>query len=533
MKITPYFILLSVIFILSCAASGTLGGGPRDSSPPALIKENSSPNYSTKWTERKITLEFDEYVVLRDPIKQVLVSPPLVYLPQYKTRGKIIYVEFNDKEVLKPDATYVFNFGESIQDFTEGNKLENFRFVFATGDKIDSLEVSGKIIDAFTGQPQEGVTVMLYDKLQDSAIVNEKPFYFSKTNKAGEYKIENIKKDTFRIVAIKDLNLSLTWNEASEAIAFSDSLVVFRDSVIAIEQNIKISQAYPKYKIADTKEPYHGVFNLRLNTMPYSEINMTLLSETDYYKALVGDTIKLWIPTIPDSVMLDLGFDTLIVKSKLTSDKTPKKLRITYIDEKKIVTPLTGIKILSSQPIASWDFDSITVRNDTAVIKLDWKLNKIDDIRYELMAEEWPKEKRLNLKIGRNTFVDIYGNGNDSLKSTWDIYPDERLANIQLNINGLNPSYQYLIQMLERDKIVDKRNITNVADSVLIIEKVIPGEYKIRIIEDTNNNDRWDPSEYWKKTQAEKVKVFDLEKLKENWTVESIINWKNAEDEKE
>lgn len=533
MKISTGLYFLSVIFILSCAVTSNLGGGPPDKTPPVIIEERSSQNYSTRWSDRRITLEFDEFIVLRDPAKQIVISPPLVYLPQYKVRGKTIYVEFNEKEELKSDATYIINFGESIQDFTENNKLENFRFVFATGDKIDSLEVSGRVINAYTGQAQEGITVMLYDNLQDSALVKEKPFYFTKTNKSGEYKIQNIRKDTFKLIAIKDLNLSLTWDETAEPIGFVDTLIYFPDSTLALKNKIEVSESYPKYKISDLKEPHYGHFTMRLNTIPYSEINIEPTPAIQYFKAFKNDSIKLWFIEMPDSVVVNFGFDTLTLKTRLTSDKKPKKLYLSYAEDKKILTPAKGIKIISSQPIALWNTDSIVVRNDTSEIELNWMVNKIDDIRYELIPDEWPAEKRLSINVGENTFKDIYDNGNDSLKAVWDLYFDERLGNIKLNISGIDSTFQYLLELLEKDKVIEKKTIKGKSPIVLTIERLIPGEYKLRIIEDSNGNGRWDAANYWYGLQAERVKVFELEKLKENWTVESIIQWANTQMEDE
>ena len=187
------------LFCFACASSGSLGGGPKDKTPPMVIAENSSQNFQTNFASRSFELTFDEFVVLKDPIKQIVVSPPLTYIPIVKARGKKITFSFNEKEIIKDSTTYTVNFGEAIQDLHENNKLDNFRFVFSSGDIIDSLSVKGKVFDVLTGKPLPNITVMLYDKLDDSSFVKEKPFYFARTNKEGDYSIENIKKDTFRV----------------------------------------------------------------------------------------------------------------------------------------------------------------------------------------------------------------------------------------------------------------------------------------------------------------------------------------------
>ena len=130
-----------------CASGGQLTGGPKDTSPPVLDTLKSAPLQPLNYFPRRLEFFFDEFVQVKDPTKQVLVSPPLTYIPKVKERGKKVTFEFDPKEVLREDATYTINFGEAIVDFREGNKLSNFTYVFSTGDYIDSLSLKGRIIN--------------------------------------------------------------------------------------------------------------------------------------------------------------------------------------------------------------------------------------------------------------------------------------------------------------------------------------------------------------------------------------------------
>ena len=203
----PLFILLAAA-IQYCANPIAPTGGPRDETPPQLDTSQSTTNYQTNFEKQTIELTFDEWVNLNDVFNQVVVSPPLDNRPEVRIKKKTILFEFAEEEVLRDSATYTINFGEAIKDLTEGNPADNLRFVFSTGDFIDSLSVQGRIVDARTGEPVEGVLFNMYDELQDTVVRTRRPFYFAKTNKEGQFRVENVKSDTFKLFALKDANLN-------------------------------------------------------------------------------------------------------------------------------------------------------------------------------------------------------------------------------------------------------------------------------------------------------------------------------------
>jgi len=243
-NINSGFILLGIIiFIAGCASTGSPTGGPRDVTPPILDTLLSSPNKQLNFRPKELTFYFNEFVEVKDPIKQVLVSPPLLYIPQVKHRGKKVTFAFDEKEVLRENVTYTINFGEAIVDFHEGNKIDNFTYVFATGNTLDSLNLKGKILNALTNEPETDMVVFLYDDARDSIVRKEKPFYFAKPDKTGMYEFTNIKSDTFRLFAIKDENLNFLYDLETEKIAFYDSLIVLRED---FDKELILTASLPK-----------------------------------------------------------------------------------------------------------------------------------------------------------------------------------------------------------------------------------------------------------------------------------------------
>ncbi|MBN1143857.1 MAG: Ig-like domain-containing protein, partial [Bacteroidales bacterium] len=236
-QVIPAALLLAVL-VTGCARVGRPSGGPKDMNPPVYVA--STPENRTKnFTGDRITIEFDEYIQLKDQSREIIVSPPMKEKPLLRVRDKSIVVSLN--EDLLPQTTYTINFGNSLADFNEGNILPDFDFVFSTGSVIDSLSVTGRVVRAFDHEPEDikesAFLVMLYTNLSDSAPLLEIPRFYGKTNKDGLFAVNNLPPDTFRIIALKDANNNLMYDPALDNIAFMDSLLVLNSGNV-------ISQTY-------------------------------------------------------------------------------------------------------------------------------------------------------------------------------------------------------------------------------------------------------------------------------------------------
>ena len=166
---------------VGCAKSGTPEGGPRDTIPPVVVR-TVPENYSVNFDADEIRIYFDEYVRLNNPTRQMVVSPPFDNPPDITPIGSAKFIRIKINDTLKPNTTYAINFGKSIADNNEGNEYPYFRYVFSTGTYIDSLTVSGRVKDAFLRQPEEDLTVMLYqinEAYKDSVVFLEKPYYIA------------------------------------------------------------------------------------------------------------------------------------------------------------------------------------------------------------------------------------------------------------------------------------------------------------------------------------------------------------------
>jgi hypothetical protein len=217
------FIILTALIIASaCAKISSPTGGLRDRKPPVVVKsipENEAKNFR----EKRVSVTFDEYVVLDNINDKFMVSPPMKKKPRVFIKGKSVNVEFED--VLKDSTTYTFYFQDAIKDLNEGNILANYQFVFSTGEVIDSLSVTGNVFNSFNLEIPEKTLVLMYSDLADSAVIKDLPDYISRVNSDGYFRIDNVRPGNFRLYALKDDDNSKNYNYIEEEFAFLDSIV--------------------------------------------------------------------------------------------------------------------------------------------------------------------------------------------------------------------------------------------------------------------------------------------------------------------
>ena len=212
------YILLAVVAVVSCARMGTPDGGWYDEAPPRIL--HSSPNdRATHVTNKKINIYFDEYIKVADATNNVIVSPPQQEMPDITVKGKRLVVEL--KDTLKPDMTYTIDFSDAITDYSEDNPLGNYTYTFSTGDKIDTLEMSGYVLDASNLEPVKSILVSLYSDMADSVFRTKPMLRVARTDASGHFTIRGVAPGTYRVYALKDADGTYTFSQKSEMLAFS------------------------------------------------------------------------------------------------------------------------------------------------------------------------------------------------------------------------------------------------------------------------------------------------------------------------
>ena len=225
MKPLPRWIaLVSVIIAMyACASMGTPDGGPEDYDPPKFVRSTPEPN-AINYNKKKVTIEFDEFIKLEKASEKVIISPPQAEAPEVRASGKKVIVQFQDS--IKQDITYTIDFGDAIVDNNANNPLGQFAFAFSTGNTVDTMAVSGTVLNAENLEPIKGIQVGLHKNLNDSAFVKLPFDRISRTDSRGRFTIRGVAPGKYRIYALMDGNQNYFFDSKTEQVAWSDSLIV-------------------------------------------------------------------------------------------------------------------------------------------------------------------------------------------------------------------------------------------------------------------------------------------------------------------
>ena len=511
-KISSIFLLL---LLFSCAEIVPPSGGIKDIIPPK-VKKSAPENFKTNFKTQKIEIKFDEFIKLNTGGGSIIISPSLTKKPKFDLIGKKIVISFQE-ELLK-ETTYIINFGSSIKDNNEGNILQDYKFIFSTGEFIDSLKIEGRVIDAFTKELVEGVLVGLYPENEDS-VLYKKPLYFTKTNKLGFYYLENLKTNNYQIAALEDKNLNYIFDQENERIAFTDSLIVLKEN--SLNNNLILFKNIKQTRVKEhlNKEANHVIFEFN---KPFLDINYNI---TDYneeeliYYSLDKKQLHYWyfnrdsaktnfiINTnneIEDSFSLTLKKNTSIKPFLFTlnNQKTEKNNKIV------LYFPF---------PINSFDQKKLSIINKRKPIKYttEWKNNNLKlEINTHILYDS------LLINFSKNCFTSFHKLNSVEKRDTLSQF-SKQLSNLILNIN---PKKNLLIELYTQDKKLIKKQAVS-RETKIIFNNLEEGDYFIRIYKDVNSDNLWNSGLFHVKHQPEETLIYKSINLKENWDKEIDIKF--------
>ena len=568
--------------VSSCAQTATLTGGDKDVTPPVILKQepaNYSTRYSTDAKGKRIVVYFDEFVQLDNPTETFSVSPPMKNPPEYSLKGKSLIIDI--KDTLLENTTYIINCSEGIKDLTEGNILPLTSFVFSTGDYIDSLSFAGCVKDAFTLSPTEKVSVMLFKENEDSTLLKDQFYYLTLTDKAGHFRFSNLAPGKYHLCALNDKNRNYIFDQSDEAIAFySDwvkptyfpvpdaidtTMISFPDST-AVQDSVSVFEInYHEHTLwmfeeQDTtlrflrrefKQNYRHDFifknsieDFKLNQISHLDTAITYLTQFNKSK----DTVSVYLTAIQDSLVefeLFANHQLLDTIAFNPSQKAARgggrrggarqtadtgKIYLTYkILIKGELHKDPCIEFL--YPVEKYDLskcwivEHIKDKSDTISLECYF----VDSLKMQL-AFKFPFKEKTKYEIfsSDSIFLSYFGHCNDSLKIDFTTKSIKDYSSLRINYQ-FSEQNNYIVQLLD-----DKSNILQ--EDFLSINEAItytylnPGKYRIRVIEDSNNNKKWDSGKYTIRLQPEKVFYFDkLIDIPANWKVEETFEIRDEE----
>jgi len=525
--------IMVMILIAGCARRSTPTGGLKDSIPPVLVNSNPKIN-SVNFNADEIRLTFDEWVKLDGLDKQLIISPP-IEKNKYEIKPlsgitKKLFISFLDS--LQENTTYTINFGNSIVDNNEGNKMNFFNYTFSTGPTLDSLFIKGNVEDAFNLETDEYLSLQLYridSTYSDSIIYNNQPTYLANSLDTTAYRFKNLREGKYILIALKDMGNDYIFNPLYDKIGYYDSIISLpKDSIINLKlfkEEVPIIWDRPHFINSEKIGfGYYGKLDLNkislVSKIPDS-VNYLFTKEKD------KDTINFWLSKNSlDSLEFKLKevdtIKTLTVKFDRSKDSIIDSLRISDIT-KSVIGLKEKFKLSSNLPVREISDSLIFIRDiDSTLIPFKSSINNnLDEVTLDFDVK--PQDD-YSIYILPNAIIDLRGGTNDTLGFRTRSQSLEDYGNVYLNVIRDSES-QYILQMVNsNNEIVRKYNSIN-SDGLYNFELVKPGKYIFRMIRDNNRNKEWDTGNYLKKIQPEEVYYsnFELE-IRANWDFNETLN---------
>ncbi|NNE29137.1 MAG: hypothetical protein HKN16_05850 [Saprospiraceae bacterium] len=529
-----YFVFGFLIF-QACAQIVPPSGGDPDEEPPKLDSLNSTENFQTGFTKQRVELIFNEWIELKDTRNQLVVSP---FTEDYTVslKKKTVIFEFGE-EPLKENITYIINFGESVVDFTAGNSVPNLRMVFSTGDFIDSLNISGKVIDAYSGEPVEKALILVHEDLSDTTVFKNKPLYLARTDAEGLFSIENMKADTFQVFALVETRNNYLYEEIGEAFAFLDSFLILPDTMnTQLEFRISKSEK-TQLRILDKELGEYGKIKLAFNTPP-EDVSVSYSDGPQRFSSIVEkDSLLIWYHN-PDTsafqifVERDSLFrDTLSIKGGLDPEESDLNLASKLGDKKEIdLISTDDLELSFTQSLHKFETDLITLRVDSLETKLDFEMSFGENSRSLKLNHPWAGGQSYRLQLAPGSLESIHQRTNDSLDYIIKVKSLEELSNLKVTVQVPDSLTQYLLQLEDSGgKVVKEELLMGGGEYVLDFRSLDPLDYNLRIIADTTPNGKWDAVDFTLSRHPEPVLVKKIGKLLPNFDREEewIVNFEN------
>ena len=540
MKKTYLYLLGGTLLLLwaACARVGSPTGGEQDKTPPKVVK-TIPPNESVNFTGNRIRIYFDEFVTLRDIRKQLIISPPLAYFPEITPSGNASkYINIKILDTLRPNTTYTFNFGKSIQDNNEGNPLSFYTYTFSTGNTIDSLTLKGSIKDALRPKAENFVNVMLYEmgeKYSDSVVYKQRPIYVVNTlDSLTTFELSHLKAGKYMLVGMKDKDNNYLFDPKTDKIGFHPApITIPTDSsyTLSLFKEVPQTQASRPFQSGEQRISigYQGEKDsIQVTPLPPFPANWKWVVEKEPTK----DTLWLWYhPKVEDSLKL-------IVKSN-RADTTKVNLRKMKPEKWKITPEFKGISpteeeiVLSSNtPIRAFNKEAIKliVAKDSTEVGFETIFTaNTSQITFKVKVKEGEKY----LFKAFNAFENFFGQKSDTLQESFSAKKAEDFGSLKLTFRD-NISLPFIIELTDKDakKVLYEQYVEQTSPTYNF-PFVKAGNYRLRVIEDRNRNRKWDTGNFLGRLLPEPVHYFAKEiELRANWEVEQEISFAEQKEEK-
>ena len=560
--IRNFFILLLCAF--SCAQVKPLTGGEKDTIPPNIIK-SIPERFSTNTNSDYFFFEFDELIDASTLREKLIISPFYDGSFEVKTKKNTITIFFDS--LFEDNTTYIFNFADGVTDVTERNPSLNSKFVFSTGDKIDSSYVSGVIHNPLKNELVEGALVGLYNKEDSLDLFHKKPVYFSLTDEGGRFRIENLKKDEYTIYAFFDENNNLQAEYKKELFGFLEESILIGDSIENLYipifnedlTNLELLRKRERGSVVDL------VYNKKIKEYKVSCVENISYSLSDnnllsvYRNKVQKDSIFLKVSVkdvnnyiAEDSFYIKFGEEV----NTNNETKSSFKLKSNNADDS------IEFKLETNKPLIKYSIDNVEIKYDTVAlpkkfygyytkkksnnliegkmfIQVDSASKYIEKIKKDIIADSLGFEndsiyksvsgyyKRLNtsklsLEIKKGSIITIDNDSIKTIKEDLRIRGKDYYGGLSGSVVNIENNKNIIVELVNEKftQIINNKMKGYSFD----FQNIPPGKYYLRVIEDKNNNYEWDYYSIKKKIDSERITYYpELIEVLSNWTIEDLL----------
>ncbi len=502
------YLFIASLFLIGCASIQPLSGGDKDTTAP-VITSTSVDSAATNVTTAVFEFNFDEYIQQKQALENLLISPNQSVPPTITVKKRRLTIELNDS--LIPNTTYTFQFNGAIADINEGNPVNNYNYIFSTGDYIDSAYYDGFVINYLDKTPCSECNVHLYKSYSDTTLLKHKPAYLARTNKSGRFIFNNLPSQRFYAIAIHDKNKNYFYDK-EELISLPQ--IRHSDTTSIDTLSVFPNQNMDDYKVTLESTKVPGVYSFISNKAITTDTIKLLFNgkEIPFQLSFNKDSIKSIYRQNSDTLAIELhvGKDTFTYTSVLNLSK------LKYNVKPSIKQHAGNIQIKSTTPITEIDTSKIFLQIDS--VKSPIKIVRIDT--FSLSINTAANYKTAQLILLQNSLTDLYNQTNkgDTLNT---IKTTEDPTTLSLDIKGDSSSTYILIITTNKSEVV-KTQFSG--SKKLTYSDLRAGTYKATLYTDINNNGVWDTGNVFTGKVPEPITITEEFEIRENWDKELIIN---------
>ncbi len=514
-----------MLLLSSCAKVVVPTGGPKDTTPPKMLKEQPA-NASVNFANPVIKITFDEFFTLNNPNENVLVSPPFEHQPDYKTKGKTLIIKI--KDTLQANTTYNMVFSNCIQDYNESNKLNYYHYSFSTGSELDSFKIKGVLQDAKTMDASTDFFVMLYKNDIDSLPLTTRPDYVTKSVSNGSFEFQNIAAGNYKIFALKDINANLLYDLPNEAIAYLDApIAAYQMPAIDTAKKESIQDSMPDlhlYTFSQTdsvpklqryENPTQGIYQFPYSTPIHDFTVKPLGKEIPYFQtmAATADTITWYTKEVLKDTLSYIftangHSDTVQIRPYKRlgnggrgSQTSTNALTVSFSNVGHRYKPLT---LNFSYPIKPVDSFPILVYTQRDTIRTTCSVP--DTFTKQLpLPLQFEDKKSYTVVIPDSIFWGYNGLTHDTLKSSFTAKTEKEYGNLLMTYQK-DCAESVIAQLWSGERLLQE-DLLNESKQISY-QHLDPGIYRVCIIKDRNSNGQWDAGNYHLKQQPEEIIYF-------------------------